>query len=156
MHFLRLCLVCWAGRQRFASIRFQLRSRRQCGLEVHLSTWENSAFPGELGSLSVTWRTWDATQEATHLVVLALCAHSSRLLLRRFLPNFGECHELLDFFCVISKTNTFRQGKVVISKSASFLFMIKDALVVWHSFQFCTPRSGLQRVNLLVLRNTEC
>ena len=48
-------------------------------------------------------------------------------------------------FFVISETNIFRQGKVVISKSASFLFMIKDALVLWHSFQFCTPGSGLTK-----------
>ena len=40
--------------------------------------------------------------------------------LRRFLANFSVCHELLDLFFVISETNTFRQGKVVISKSASF------------------------------------
>ena len=41
--------------------------------------------------------------------------------LRRLLANFSVCHELLDLFFVISETNTFRQGKVVISKSASFL-----------------------------------
>ena len=40
--------------------------------------------------------------------------------LRRLLANFLVCHELLDLFFVISETNTFRQGKVVISKSASF------------------------------------
>ena len=38
--------------------------------------------------------------------------------LRRFLANFSVCHELLDLFFVISEA--FRQGKVVISKSASF------------------------------------
>ena len=41
--------------------------------------------------------------------------------LRRFLANFGECHELLDLFFVISETNTFGQGKFVKNKSASFL-----------------------------------
>ena len=41
--------------------------------------------------------------------------------LRRLLANFSLCHELLDLFFVISETKTFRQGKVVISKSASFL-----------------------------------
>ena len=40
--------------------------------------------------------------------------------LRRLLANFSVCHELLDLFFVISETKTFRQGKVVISKSASF------------------------------------
>ena len=40
--------------------------------------------------------------------------------LRRFLANFSVLHELLDLFFVISDANTFRQGKVVISKSASF------------------------------------
>ena len=42
--------------------------------------------------------------------------------LRRFLANFSVCHELLDFFFVISEANTFRQGKVVINKSASFFW----------------------------------
>ena len=42
--------------------------------------------------------------------------------LRRFLANFSVCHKLSDLFFVISEanTNTFRQGKVVINKSASF------------------------------------
>ena len=55
---LSLCLVCWAGSERLASAQFQLQSRRQRGFEVYLSTWENSALLGKLGSLSVTWRTW--------------------------------------------------------------------------------------------------
>ena len=63
--FLSWCLVCWVGSERFVSARFQLRSRRQRGLEVYLSIWENSAFLGKLGSLLVTWRTWEATPEAT-------------------------------------------------------------------------------------------
>ena len=41
--------------------------------------------------------------------------------LGRLLANFSVCHELLDLFFLISETNTFRQGKVVISNSASFL-----------------------------------
>ena len=40
--------------------------------------------------------------------------------LRRFLANFSVCHELLDLFFVISETKAFRQGKVVVCKSASF------------------------------------
>ena len=40
--------------------------------------------------------------------------------LRRFLANFSVCHKLLDLFFVISEATTFRQGKVVITKSASF------------------------------------
>ena len=40
--------------------------------------------------------------------------------LRRLLANFSVCHELLVLFFVISETKIFRQGKVVISKSASF------------------------------------
>ena len=40
--------------------------------------------------------------------------------LRRFLANFSECHELLELIFVISEAYTFRQGKVVINKSASF------------------------------------
>ena len=43
---------------------------------------------------------------------------------------------------MISETKTFRQGKVVIRKSASF-FLIKDALVGLLFSQFCTPGSGL-------------
>ena len=42
--------------------------------------------------------------------------------LRRLLANFSVCHKLLDLFFVISETKTFRQGKVVISKSASFFW----------------------------------
>ena len=42
--------------------------------------------------------------------------------LRRFLANFSVCHELSDLFFVISEANTFRQGKVVINKSASFFW----------------------------------
>ena len=42
--------------------------------------------------------------------------------LRQFLANFSVCHELLDLFFVISETNTFRQGKVVINKSAWFFW----------------------------------
>ena len=40
--------------------------------------------------------------------------------LRGFLANVSVCHELLDLFFLISETKAFRQGKVVISKSASF------------------------------------
>ena len=39
---------------------------------------------------------------------------------RRLLASFSVCHELLGLFFVISETKGFRQGKVVISKSASF------------------------------------
>ena len=42
--------------------------------------------------------------------------------LRRFLANFSVCHELKDLFFVISKANTFRQGKVVMNESASFFW----------------------------------
>ena len=119
--FLLWCLVCWAGSERFTSARFQLRSRRQRGLEVYLSIWQNSAFMGKLGSLSVTWRTWDATQEATHFAVLAPCTHSSWwLLFETIFGNFSQCHERLDLFFEISETKAFRQGEVVISKCASF------------------------------------
>ena len=76
-HFLSWCLVCWAGSERCASARFQLRSRRQRGLDIYLSIWENSALLGKLESLSVTRRTSDATQEARHFAVLSLCTHSS-------------------------------------------------------------------------------
>ena len=40
--------------------------------------------------------------------------------LRRFLANFLACHDLLDLFFLISETKAFKEGKVVISKSASF------------------------------------
>ena len=42
--------------------------------------------------------------------------------LTKFLANFWVCNELLDLCFVISETKTFRQGKVVISKSASFFW----------------------------------
>ena len=121
--FLSWCLVCWAGSERLASAQFQLRSRRQRGLEVYLSIWENSAFPGKLRSLSVTGRTWEATQEATLFAVLALCTHSSWWLL--FETTLGKLFSVPRTFglvFVISETKTFRQGKVVIRKSASFFW----------------------------------
>ena len=40
--------------------------------------------------------------------------------LRRFLANFSVCLDFLDLFFVISEANTFRQGKVVVNKSALF------------------------------------
>ena len=52
------------------------------------------------------------------------------------MANFSVCHELLDLFFVISETKNFKQGKVVISKNASF-FLIKDALVGLLFSQFC-------------------
>ena len=116
------CLVCWAGSERFASAWFPLRSRRQRGLKVYLSIWENASL-GKLGILSVTWRNWDAMQEENSLRF----RHFVRILpddfsLRRLFANFSVCHKLLDLFSVISETNTFRQGKVVISKSASLFW----------------------------------
>ena len=42
--------------------------------------------------------------------------------LRQFLANFSVSHELLGLFFAVSETNSFRQGKVVISKSASLFF----------------------------------
>ena len=60
------------------------------------------------------------------------------------MANFSVCQELLDLFFVISETKTFRQGKVVKSKSA-FFFLIKDALVGLSFSQFCTPGSGLTK-----------
>ena len=42
--------------------------------------------------------------------------------LGRLLANFSVCHKLLDLFLLISETKAFRQGKVVMSKSASFLW----------------------------------
>ena len=86
--FLSWSLDCWAGSDRFASAQFQLRSRRQRGLEVYPSIRENSALLGKLGSSLVTWRTWDGTQGDTHLAVLALCTHSSWWLL--FETIFGK------------------------------------------------------------------
>ena len=121
------CLGGWIielDAKRFASARFQLRSRRQRGLEVFPSIWESSALPGRLRRLSVTWRAWDATQGAAHFTVLALCTHSSLWpLFEKILANFSVCHELLDlFFFVIREASTFRQGKVVVTKSASFFW----------------------------------
>ena len=64
--------------------------------------------------------------------------------LRRLLANFSVCHEFLDLFFVFSETKTFRQGKVVISKSASF-FLINDALAGLLFSQICSPGSGLTK-----------
>ena len=143
--FLSLCVVCWAGSERFASARFQLRSTRQCGLEVYLSIWENSAFLGKLGSLSVTWRTWEATQEATFSAVLALCTQSSWWHL--FETTFGKLFSVPRTFGLVfrdqwDKNFQTRQG---CKKQKCFFFLIKDTLVGLHFSQFCTPGGGLTK-----------
>ena len=101
---------------------------------------------GSLKGLAVTGRTWDATQRATHLVVLALCTHShpDDFPLRRYLAKFLGCHELLDVFfsCQWGKYFLTRQ---VCSKQSCFVFLIKDALVGLHFSQFCTFGSGLTK-----------
>ena len=62
----------------------------------YLSLWENSAFLGKLGSLSATWRTWEATQEATLFAVLALCTHSSCWLLFEMTFSWSVRQKLSD------------------------------------------------------------
>ena len=64
--------------------------------------------------------------------------------LRQFLANFSVCHERLDLFFVVSETKTFRQDKVVISKSASFFSDKRRSCRIAFS-QFCTPGSGLTK-----------
>ena len=49
-HFLSLCLVCWAGSERFASARFQLRSCRQRELDVYFLYLRELCLAGE------TWK----------------------------------------------------------------------------------------------------
>ena len=139
------CLVCSAGSERFASARFQLRSRRQRGLDVYLSIWEDSALLGKLGSLWETWRTWDATQEATHFAVLALCTHSSWWLL--FETIFGKLFSVprtLGFVFRDQWDKSF-QTREGCNKQKCFFFLIKDALVGLRFSQFCTPGSGLTK-----------
>ena len=112
--FLSWCLVCWAGSERFASARFQLRSRRQRGLHGHLSF--------DLRELCLAWEAWKFVSDLENLRCNAgsntLCGfwRYVRILpddfsLRRFLANFSVWHELLDLFFVISETKAFRQGK---------------------------------------------
>ena len=123
--FLSWCLVCWAGSEQFASAQFQLRSRRQLGLDVYLSIWEDCALLGKLGSLSVTWELkLEMQRRKQHTLrfwryVRILADDFS---LRRFLANFSVCHKLLDLLFVIGETKAFILGKVVISKSASFFW----------------------------------
>ena len=144
-HFLSLCLVCWAGSERFASARFQLRSRQQRGLEVYLSTWENSALLGKLTSLTVTRRTWDATKEPTHLVVLTLCTHSSWWLL--FGTTFGKLFSVPRTFgfVFLDQWDKYFQTRWGCNKQKCFFSLIKDVLVWWHISQLCTPGSGLTK-----------
>ena len=90
--FLSWCLVCWAGSERFASARFQLRSRQQCGRFGHLSL--------DLIELCLAWEAWKFVSDVdlenlrcnagsnTQFAVLALCTHSSWWLL--FETNFGK------------------------------------------------------------------
>ena len=64
---------------------------------------------------------------------------------RRFLANFSVCHELLDLFFVISETKAFRQGKVVISKSASFFDKRRPCRIAFFSNLYSRqwPHKGL-------------
>ena len=55
------------------------------------------------------------------------------------------CHELLDLFFVINEANTFRQGKVVISKFCFFV-LIKDALAGLHFLNFVLVALRSQRL----------
>ena len=118
-------------------------------LEVYSSIWENSALLGKLGSSSVTWRTWDRTQGATHLAVGCFV----RILpddfsLRRFLANFSVCHELLELFFMISEANTLRQGKVVITKVLRFSDKRRSCRTEFFSilYSWQWPHKGLIKV----------
>ena len=150
--FLSWCLDCWAGSERFASALFQLRSGRQRGLEVYPSIWENSAL---LESLEVCQWPGELEMQRRELHTLRFWRFV-RILpddfsLRRLLANVSVRHELSDLFFVISETNTFRQGKVVIIKQKCFIFLIKDALVelaffsILYSWQW--PHKGLIKLN---------
>ena len=65
--------------------------------------------------------------------------------LRRFLANFSVCHKLLDLFFVISEANTFRQGKVVINKNASFSDKRRSCRIAFFSilYSWQWPHKGL-------------
>ena len=67
--------------------------------------------------------------------------------LRRLLANFLVCHELLDLFFVISETNTFRQGKVVTRKSASFSDKRRSCRIAFFSilYSWQWPHKGLKK-----------
>ena len=150
--FLSWCPVCWAGSERFASSQVQLRSRQQRGLDVYLSIWEDCAMLEKLGSLSETWKTWDATQEATYFAVLALCAHSSCwLLFETIIGKLFSVPWTFGFVFVISETKVFRQDKVVISKSASFSDKKRSCRIAFFSilYSWQWPHKGLTGLSLL-------
>ena len=104
--FLSWCLVCLAGSERFASARFQLRSRRQRGLDVYLSIWVGGSgikktffipLPPNLSELCLAWKAWKFVSDLENLSChagsstlcgLALCTHSSSWLL--FETIFGK------------------------------------------------------------------
>ena len=123
--FLSCCLDCWAGSEQFASARFQLRPIIYIidGSVVWKPIlWSERTLPC-WGSLEV--RQWPGEREMGKELHTLRFWCFVRILpddfsLRRFLANFSVCHELLDLFFVISEANTFRQGKVVMNKSASF------------------------------------
>ena len=88
----------------FSSARFQLRSRRECGMEVYCSTREKAALLGKLGSqhmeklrcnarnlLHTPWNFW--------FVRILI----SRLSLRRFLTKFSMSHRRLGLFFIIKR-----------------------------------------------------
>ena len=143
--FLSRCLVCWAGSERFASARFQLRSRRQRARGLFI-------FPRTLpcwGSLGVCQWPGELEMQRRKQHTLRYWRHVRILpddFFRRFLANFSVCNELLNLFFVISETNTFRQGKVVISKSAYFSDKRCSWRIAFFSILYSTPAGGLTKL----------
>ena len=150
LQFLSWCLVCWAWSERFANARIQLRSRQQRGLEDYLSYWENSALLGKLGSSSVTWRTWDATQGATVFAVLALCMHSSWWLLfeTAIWPTFQCATNLWTCFSWSVRQKLCNEQKVLLfsdkRRSCGIAFFS-----ILYSWQW--PHKGLNLKNVRLL-----
>ena len=92
----------------FSSARFQLWSRRECGMEVYLSTGEKAALLGKLGSLSVNGEIEMQRKELhTPWTCWFVRILFPRLSLRRLLANFSMSHERLGLFFRISKSVSF-------------------------------------------------
>ena len=121
IQFLSWCLVCWAGSERFACAWFS------CDLDgsvVLTYIFRSERTLPSWGSLEVCQRPAKLEKQRRKQHYLRFWRFVRILpddfCLRQLLANFSVCHELLGLFFVISEAKTFRQGKVVISKSASF------------------------------------
>ena len=109
-HFLSLCLVFRGGSERFGSARFQLRSTRQRGLQVYLSTdrtlswrvcWKVFQWPGEF---EMKRRKLQTLWFRRSVRILDLPGDFS---LGHLLAKFSVCHRLQEKVCNLIQRHSF-------------------------------------------------